>query len=61
MTVDKPRLYHAISAGNTPGAPVFDNTGKLVGIVLSVGGSRSSPFPAVLPADDIKEIAKQAK
>ncbi len=61
MTVDKPRLYHAISAGNTPGAPVFDHTGKLIGIVLGVGGSRSNPFPAVLPADDIREIAKQAK
>ena len=61
MTVDKPRLYHAISSGNTPGAPVFDSSGKLIGIVLSVGGSRSSPFPAVLPADDIREIAKQAK
>lgn len=60
MTVEKPRTYHAIVGGNTLGAPVFDGTGKFVGVFLAIGGARSSPFTAVLPADDIREIAKQA-
>jgi hypothetical protein len=60
MTVEKPRMYHAVVGPVTLGAPVFDAGGRFVGVFLSVGGPRSSPFTAVLPADDIREIAKQA-
>jgi hypothetical protein len=60
MTVEKPRTYHAVVGGNTPGAAVFDGAGRFVGVFLAVGGSRSLPFVAILPADDIREIAKQA-
>jgi S1-C subfamily serine protease len=60
MTVEKPRMYHAVIGGNTLGAAVFDGAGRFVGVFLAVGGARSSPFAAVLPADDIREIAKQA-
>ena len=61
MTVDRPRTYHALSATPGLGAPVFDTRGRFVGVVVRVGGARMSPLPAVLPADDIREIAKQAK
>lgn len=60
MTVDKPRLYHIISTGQL-GAPVFDAAGRFVGVTVRVGGTRTNPQPGVLPADDIREIAKQAK
>ena len=60
MTVDKPRLYHIVSTGQL-GAPVFDAAGRFVGVTVRVGGTRTNPQPGVLPADDIREIAKQAK
>ena len=48
-------------AGPFPATPSFNDQTVRQVVRLSVGGSRSSPFPAVLPADDIREIAKQAK
>ena len=61
MTVERPRTYHALSSTPGLGAPVFDTRGRFVGVIVRVGGSRTSPLPAVLPAEDIREVAKQAK
>lgn len=61
MTVDRPRTYHALSTQAALGAPIFDTRGRFVGVVVRVGGSRQSPQPALLPAEDIREIARQAK
>src|SRR5262245_42894931 len=60
MTVDKPRLYYITSTGQL-GAPVFDSAGRFVGVTVRVAGARANPQPGVLPADDIRDIAKQAK
>ena len=61
MTVERPRTYHALSSTPGLGSPVFDTRGRFVGVIVRVGGSRTSPLPAVLPAEDIREVAKQAK
>jgi hypothetical protein len=61
MTVDRPRTYHALSTAPALGAAVFDTRGRFVGVIVRIGGARTNPLPAVLPADDIREIAKQAK
>jgi hypothetical protein len=61
MTVDRPRTYHALSVTPALGAAVFDTRGRFVGIIVRVGGARTNPLPAVLPADDIREVAGQAK
>ena len=61
MTVDRPRTYHAISVTPSLGAAVFDTRGRFVGVIVRVGGGRTNPLPAVLPADDIREVAKQAR
>ena len=61
MTVDRPRTYHALSVTPSLGSAVFDTRGRFVGVIVRVGGARTNPLPAVLPADDIRELAKQAK
>ena len=61
MTVDRPRTYHALSTPSALGSAVFDTRGRFVGIIVRVGGARTSPQPAVLPADDIREVAAQAR
>jgi len=60
MTVDKPRMYQFVSTGAL-GAPMFDTAGRFVGVMVRVGGARTNPQAALLPAEDIREIAKQAK
>jgi hypothetical protein len=41
---------------------MFDTAGHFVGvIVIRTTGQRGSGSPGVLPADDIREAAKQAK
>ena len=65
LVVDKPRLYfQAAMAGNGAsalGSPVFDASGRFVGvIVMRSTGSRGPSLTAILPADDIRDIAKQA-
>jgi hypothetical protein len=41
---------------------VFDGTGKFVGVmIMRTSGSRGPSIGAVLPADDIRDIAKQAR
>lgn len=63
LIVDKPRTYYqiAILGSASPGGPVFDMSGRFVGVlVLRDTGTRTGAALAVLPADDIREVAKQA-
>jgi hypothetical protein len=62
--VEKPRTYYLLNGGGF-GAPVFDAQGRFVGIVVRLRsdddqGTAGAP-PVVLPADDVREVAKQAK
>ena len=65
LIIDKPQTYYQVAmpsvGGSTLGAPIFDPSGRFVGITLlrSTGG-RGSNASGVLPADEIREIAKQA-
>lgn len=66
LIIDKPRTYYLVSfpsmGGAGLGAPFFDTTGKFVGVILLRNtGQRGSGMPGVLPAEDIREVAKQAK
>jgi len=66
LVIDKPRTYYQISistvGGSGLGAPIFDTGGKFVGIMLLRStGSRGAGVPGVLPADDVRETARQAK
>ena len=60
--VEKPRLFYIVNSGAF-GAPVFDTSGRFVGVVLRLrndtGDGPAAP-PIVLPATDIREVAKQA-
>lgn len=62
--VEKPRTYYLLNSGGF-GSPVFDAQGRFVGIVVRLRtdddqGTAGAP-PVVLPADDVREVAKQAK
>lgn len=60
--VEKPRIFYIVNSAAF-GAPVFDMRGRFVGIVLRLrnedGDGPAAP-PIVLPATDIREVAKQA-
>ena len=61
--VEKPRTFYLLTSGAF-GAPVFDPQGRFVGIVVRLRsdddqGTAGAP-PIVLPADDVREVAKQA-
>ena len=59
--VDKPRTFYVLTGGPI-GAPVFDLRGQFIGIVLrfkNEADAANAP-PIVLPAADIREVAKQA-
>lgn len=59
--IDKPRSFFALTGG-VYGAPVFDARGRFVGVVLRLK-NEADPANApmvVLPANDIREVAKQA-
>ena len=60
--VEKPRTFYLVTSGAF-GAPVFDTAGRFVGVVLRLrndtGEGPTAP-PIVLPANDIREVAKQA-
>lgn len=64
LILDKPRLYYQLAAagGSAPlGAPVFDAAGRFVGVVvLRTSGSRGPSATGVLPAEEIRDVAKQA-
>jgi S1-C subfamily serine protease len=60
--VEKPRTFYIVNSGAF-GAPVFDTKGQFVGVVLRLrneNGDGPTAPPIVLPADDIREVAKQA-
>ena len=59
--VEKPRTFYILTGGPI-GAPVFDLRGQFIGIVLrfkNEADAATAP-PIVLPASDIREVAKQA-
>ena len=65
LVLDKPRTYYLVTfnsvGGGGLGSPLFDATGKFVGVmVMRDTGTRGSTSPGVLPAEDIREVAKQA-
>jgi hypothetical protein len=66
LVIDKPRTYYQVAmstvGGSGLGAPIFDATGRFVGvIVMRNTGSRTAATSGVLPAEDIREVAKQIK
>jgi len=65
LVIDKPRLYYQVAVtgiGGSLGSPVFDASGKFVGLIVTrAAGSRGPTSTGVLPADEVREIAKQAK
>jgi trypsin-like peptidase len=66
LVIEKPRTYYQVSiptvGGSGLGAPIFDTAGKFVGIMLLRNtGSRGAGVPGVLPAEDVRDTAKQAK
>ena len=61
VVVDKPRAFFiASTVGLSVGTPAFDASGRFVGVIVRIGGTRANPLPVILPADDVREIAKQA-
>jgi len=65
LVIDKPRTYYllAMSGGAAGlGSPLFDTSGKFVGITVmrNPGIRGAAPLSGVLPAEDIREVAKQA-
>jgi hypothetical protein len=60
--IDKPRTYFQMTGGMPLGSPFFDTTGRFVGVsvVRNAGARGGAAVTGVLPADDIREVAKQA-
>jgi S1-C subfamily serine protease len=59
LILDKPRTYY-LGSFATLGSAIFDTTGKFAGVVVNRNtGTRGVSSPALLPADDIREVAKQ--
>lgn len=59
--VEKPRTFYVLTGGII-GSPVFDLRGRFIGVVLrfkNEADAANAP-PIVLPAADIREVAKQA-
>jgi len=66
VVLDKPRTYYLISfasmGGPGLGSPIFDMAGRFLGVILLRDtGMRGSTAPGLLPADDIRDVAKQAR
>ncbi len=64
--LDKPRTYYQLAwpslAESGLGSPVFDLKGNFVGVILLRNpGPRAAPALGILPADDIRDVAKQAE
>jgi S1-C subfamily serine protease len=58
LVIDKPRTYYQIIGAASAGTPAFDMSGRFVGVLLM--RDTATRNAAVLPADDIREVAKQA-
>jgi len=59
--VEKPRTFYLLTGG-VVGSPVFDSRGRFVGIIVRLKND-ADPANApliVLPANDIREVAKQS-
>ena len=59
--LEKPRMVY-LPNGGVAGSPVFDTRGRFVGVVLRLkneSDAANAPF-IILPASDIREVAKQA-
>ena len=63
IAMDLPNGRHgAAPNGGVAGSPVFDTRGRFVGVVLRLkneSDAANAPF-IILPASDIREVAKQA-
>lgn len=59
--VEKPRTFFILTGGIV-GSPVFDTRGRFVGVILRLrnDADAATAQPIVLPASDIREVAKQA-
>ena len=59
--IDKPRLFYLLTGGAV-GAAVFDTKGGFLGVIVRLKNEADAANvpPIVLPANDIREIAKQA-
>jgi len=59
--IEKPRLFYLLTGG-VVGAPVFDTKGGFLGVIVRLKNEADAANvpPIVLPANDIREIAKQA-
>src|SRR5688572_3179827 len=59
--IEKPRLFYLLTGGLV-GAPVFDMKGGFLGVILRLKNEADAANvpPIVLPANDIREVAKQA-
>ena len=59
--VEKPRTFFILTGG-VVGSPVFDTRSRFVGVILRLRNEAdaASALPIVLPAADIREVAKQA-
>ena len=58
----KPRLYYTMAGPTTAGAPVFDRAGNFVGLIVQrQTNARGTTAVGILPADDLRSAAKQAK
>jgi len=65
LVIDKPQTYYQVSmptvGGGGLGSPIFDPAGRFVGVILlRNSGGRGSSSSGILPADEIRDIAKQA-
>ena len=63
LVIEKPRTYYQIAGPMPLGAPLFDTAGRFVGVtVVRNPGARGTPaLTGVLPANDIRDVAKQVK
>ena len=59
--LEKPRLFYLLTGGLV-GAPVFDTKGGFLGVIVRLRNEADATnvTPIVLPANDIREVAKQA-
>ena len=65
LVIDKPQTYYQVAmptvGGSGLGSPIFDPSGRFVGIILLRNtGGRGASASGILPADEIRDIAKQA-
>jgi len=59
--IEKPRLFYLLTGGAV-GSPVFDTKGGFLGVILRLRNEADAANvpPIVLPASEIREVAKQA-